>query len=637
MSFLFERFKIRTDMSQRRLSAIDLLIVAVGVIVLGVHVFTYYPFYSDDALISMRYAQRLLDGRGLTWTDGPPVEGYSNLLWILGAAVFGLFGMDLINATRLLGALCGIAVFAALLYRRMTGGTNSTVPLAAGTVVCATCAPIAAWTLAGLEAPLVAALLIWGLIVLLKANESPDRKSINFANAGLFFGLLCLTRLDGPLFAAVAAAWVAAVGRKNSSGFRNAVSFLIWPVVFISAQQVFRLSYYGEWLPNVYYVKVSPSIKHLATGFAYVRRGFVSLMPVSALAVLGLILMIIRNASRRWIALLLLTSTIAWLAYVSFIGGDIFKGWRHMIPFVALMTVAIVLLFEWLSEAGRLRWKGWLPVAIVAVAWFVIGQFRDDSNQYVKKDLWVWNAQVVGQTLRAAFYDVQPVLAICAAGGIPYWSELSCIDMLGLSDHRIARAESPEFGQHWIGHGRADASYVLMRRPDLIHFGTAGGGEPRTLYKEQIDGIDAFWRDYELCNIAGQDPFGFTTRIYVRRESTRIGIITTSEKIYVPPYFLSGGVAVWHERLARFVVALLPKQAIRAHQITIGPGRWGIILPRGQTDVLFIDRETKKVTRPEFIDNTPTLTLDEEATFDVIIGSRSDQPVPVFGLELQRR
>jgi hypothetical protein len=624
-------------MSRKRLSAIDFVIIAVGVIVLGFHVLAYFPFYSDDALISMRYAQRLLEGRGLTWTDGQPVEGYSNLLWILCAAFLGLLGMDLVNATRLLGALCGIAVFAALLYRRVTGGTNSVVPLAAGTAVFAASAPIAVWTLAGLETPLFAALLVWGFILLLEADESPVYRSSKFVHAGLFFGLLCLTRLDGPLFAAVAAAWIAVAGRRGGRSIRNTVSFLIWPVALFAAQQVFRLSYYGEWLPNVWYVKVSPSIQHLASGFRYVRRGFVSLVPFSALAVLGLILMIVRNNSRRMTAFLLLTGMVAWLAYVSFIGGDIFKGWRHMVPFSALMVIAIVLFFEWLTEAGRLRWKAWLPVAIAAVALFVIGQIRDDSNQYVKRDLWVWNAQVVGRTLHAAFNDVQPVLAICAAGGIPYWSELPCIDMLGLSDHRIARAESPEFGRHWIGHGRADASYVMSRSPDLIHFGTAGGGEPRTLYKEQMDGIDAFWREYELCNIAGRDPFGFTTRIYVHRESTRIGIITTSEKIFVPPYFLSGGVAVWHEGLARFVVGLLPKQAIRAHRIVIGPGIWEIVLPRGQTDVLFIDRETKQATRPEFVDSALTLTLDEETTFDVIIGNSSDQPVPVFGLELQRR
>jgi hypothetical protein len=623
-------------MRQKRLSAGDWLIIVVGIIAIGVHVFTYYPFYSDDALISLRYAQRLIDGHGLTWTNGPPVEGYSNLLWILCAALFGFLGLDLVFATRLLGALCSIAVFAALLYRRMTSGTNSVVPLAAGTIVWATCAPIAAWTFAGLEGPLVAALLFWGLILLLEAYESPSRTSLHYARAGLFFGLLCMTRLDGPLFAAVAAVWVIVAGRGGRRGFRNALLFLVWPVVFLSAQQIFRLAYYGEWLPNVWYVRVSPSITHLAGGFTYVRRGFVSLMPVSALAVLGLIYMIIRNVSRRRVALLLLTCIVVWLAYVSFIGGDIFKGWRHMIPFCVMMTIAVVLLVEWLAGTGRLRWKAWLPISIMAIAWFVIGQSRDDSNRYVKKDLWVWNAQVVGRTLRAAFEDEQPVLAICAAGGIPYWSELPCIDMLGLSDYTVARAESPEFGRHWIGHGRADASYVMSRRPDLMHFGSAGGGEPRTLYKDQMEDIDAFWSEYELCNIAGLHPFGFNSRIYVHRDSPRIGIVTTPERIYVPPYFLSGGMAVWNDTMERFIVALSFDQEIGVRRITIGPGRWEIVLPRGQVEVLFVDRDARRVTTPEFVNSVLTLMLDEEKEFDVIIRGRVRQPVPVPGLELRK-
>lgn len=41
------------------------------------------PFAIDDALISYRYSDRLLRGRGLTWNDGEFVEGYSNLLWVL--------------------------------------------------------------------------------------------------------------------------------------------------------------------------------------------------------------------------------------------------------------------------------------------------------------------------------------------------------------------------------------------------------------------------------------------------------------------------------------------------------------------------------------------------------------------------
>ena len=49
----------------------------------------YWRFLADDSLISLRYSERLLEGKGLTWNDDLPVEGYSNLLWVLACAGVG--------------------------------------------------------------------------------------------------------------------------------------------------------------------------------------------------------------------------------------------------------------------------------------------------------------------------------------------------------------------------------------------------------------------------------------------------------------------------------------------------------------------------------------------------------------------
>jgi hypothetical protein len=58
------------------------LVVASGVAVIATAA-SVFPFFSDDAFISLRYAQRLAHGQGLTWTDGDRTEGYSDLLWVL--------------------------------------------------------------------------------------------------------------------------------------------------------------------------------------------------------------------------------------------------------------------------------------------------------------------------------------------------------------------------------------------------------------------------------------------------------------------------------------------------------------------------------------------------------------------------
>jgi arabinofuranosyltransferase len=86
--------------------AVPYLIGLVGVMVLLAHANRYLAFHSDDTLISLRYAERLLDGQGLTWTAGERVEGYSNLLWILLIAGLGALGVDLLDASRVLGVAC---------------------------------------------------------------------------------------------------------------------------------------------------------------------------------------------------------------------------------------------------------------------------------------------------------------------------------------------------------------------------------------------------------------------------------------------------------------------------------------------------------------------------------------------------
>ena len=80
------------------------------------HARYYFPFLSDDALISLRYARRLLQGHGLSWTDGRPVEGYSNLLWILLVALLGLCRVDLVDAARILGSLSVVVAMFSLAY-----------------------------------------------------------------------------------------------------------------------------------------------------------------------------------------------------------------------------------------------------------------------------------------------------------------------------------------------------------------------------------------------------------------------------------------------------------------------------------------------------------------------------------------
>ena len=103
----------------------NLILLAAALAVLLATARGYLPFVADDALISFRYSERLLDGKGLTFTDGERVEGYSNLLWVLIVAAGGLITRDLI----LVGRIAGVTATCLA-----DGGVRSTC--------CARCGPV---------------------------------------------------------------------------------------------------------------------------------------------------------------------------------------------------------------------------------------------------------------------------------------------------------------------------------------------------------------------------------------------------------------------------------------------------------------------------------------------------------------
>src|SRR3989442_6717285 len=68
----------------RRPTAGGLAILALGVVVLAVFLGAearLIPYLADDAFISLRYAQHLVQGHGLVYNVGERVEGYTNFLW----------------------------------------------------------------------------------------------------------------------------------------------------------------------------------------------------------------------------------------------------------------------------------------------------------------------------------------------------------------------------------------------------------------------------------------------------------------------------------------------------------------------------------------------------------------------------
>jgi hypothetical protein len=148
-----------------RWKVVRLVLALVAIFVLVFHAAGYYPFISDDSLISLRYTDRLLEGKGLTWNNGERVEGYSNLLWVLATAVPGFFGVDLVDGTRLIGLAGMSATIFSIGYAYRLNCFAEAVCLLAAMLIISVSGSIAVWTIGGLEQPLVAALLAWALVL----------------------------------------------------------------------------------------------------------------------------------------------------------------------------------------------------------------------------------------------------------------------------------------------------------------------------------------------------------------------------------------------------------------------------------------------------------------------------------------
>ena len=233
-----------------------------------------------------------------------------------------------------------------------------------------------AWSSSGLETAMFNFFLtLWIYCCLFVKSDS--RRWIFWLT--LTTALLCLTRPDGLLFAAVTVALVAKLSgsRRREAGDRRqeagepalssrwAVGKLaLWaaPLLIIPAHILWRRAVYGAWLPNTYYAKTVAGRIWPQSGLRY----FLSfVMEYSLWVWLLLLLVVIVSRLRRVRALkdlaqVSLTKAVVCLAvlahflyYTIVIGGDHFE-YRVYSQLVLLIFIT----FLWLLNALRLQAKG---------------------------------------------------------------------------------------------------------------------------------------------------------------------------------------------------------------------------------------------------------------------------------------
>jgi hypothetical protein len=499
-----------------------LLAVLVPLLVLLVHSYYYYPFFVDDAYISLRYAQRLVEGKGLTWNDGYYVEGYSNFLWVLLVSALGWIGFDLVAAARAICLLSSVATMLAFAryVERYADGKAGTLFLA--NIAFAFTAPVAVWSIGGLEGTLIMALLSWALVLGLPLTEAPNMKRA--AYAGVLLGLAAITRPEGAFFTVMLAGgiWLFTPLPREIM-LRPLALMCIVAASFFAMQLGFRLYYYGEWMPNTYYAKVSGvTYARLLSGYMYCIKATASFLPLLLVVCLQFDkLLKPQNRSRKQVVYICLLAIIGWLAALTMAGGDMEPSYRHILPLVPFFIIMVIEAISIDQSASKnmpqsarknMIFYGYLFMCFL---WLQHSMEENDKHFYAA---WEVKAMELGKWLNDNYHETQPLIAVTHAGAIPYYSKLPTIDTLGLNDLYLTKHRSPLFGHGLLGHELFDAKYVMSRKPDAVILFT---GRRDWLYSHELVTNPEFRRSYKEVEVKLPS---YTPTIWVRRDSKKLVI-----------------------------------------------------------------------------------------------------------------
>jgi arabinofuranosyltransferase len=481
----------------------------------------YLSGVAEDAFISFRFARNLVEGHGLVWNPGePPVEGYTNFLWMLCSAGWIALGVDPVRGAQALGLASCLATLW-LTWRAATRALGwSPGEALLPCLFLALAGPFAAWATGGLETSFFGLLLLLGVYRFSLYWREGGRRHLSVAFLALL--LAGLTRPEGVLvlggiglLAVVLAAGRAGARRDLAPGFAIALGGL---AVYVA----WRWHVFGALLPNTFYAKTGDTPAQIERGAEYV--GWFALhylLPWLPLLLLAGWRSGLPSGLRR--QPLLLTCALLVTGYalaVVWEGGDYMAMYRFLaplLPFVYLLLVAAVrpVLRAGTGLGRRAALALGLVCAVAGTAFHstplevvlplpprLHGNWRGVQTER-------WHVARLSEIGRFFARHAKPgeSLATDAIGAIGWYARMPVYGAHGLVDPVLARRRSATpVGSGIAGHERLDFAYLLARRPTFLMFRRELRAEPL----RRLDfgpGVDPrLAAEYELRSVWLEDP-----------------------------------------------------------------------------------------------------------------------------------
>lgn len=468
----------------------------------------------DDAYIFLVYAKNFLQGNGLTF-NGMIVEGFSSPLWLALLILFGYSKIDLPILMQILSSSSGVfALFATYtLSNVLLCGKSRHYKywsLLAPALLAAT-GDFAFYLGSGLEQT-----LFTSFIALSVAIYEKDRiAALNSFTLPFIFALSILTRPEGALIAMMFYIFGVIETKSLRPSFLSGLKLtaILAPIL------IMKRLYFGYWLPNTYYVKSGSLLANIDHGKIYLLVNAPRYLIV--VAVFAILLILSLRSTHREIWQQAWGSTLiglTWGLYIYLNGGDNLVGGRMLLPVLPLVYAVLVTLLQGNQFS--------LPASIGAISVIsIILFFGYTQDHYIQSHIARWNKNYTNRMAAGLYlkenYPPDTLIALNAAGIIPYYSGLLTIDMLGLNNEYIAHYGKRDHSLPF-GHQAGDGEYVLSQMPDIIFFGGTASENPSSFISDR--------------EIAESDLF---SQYYVKKAWRGIGyahVLNTSDSEVIEPF-----------------------------------------------------------------------------------------------------
>ena len=473
----------------------------------------------DDAMVSMRYAQHVAHGFGAVWNIGEkPVEGFTNPGWMLLMAFFHLLAIPTSKISLAIMVVSEVVLLANafVIYRLCDGFQPGSkyAPLLAATIT-AFYFPLVFWSLRGMEVGLLTLLIDVGVLIVIRHTGDVEKRSSILL--GMVFFLALLVRIDSILQIFIICVYFFC---RDKSNIRHLVLPLLVAVLTILAILWFQHAYFGDFLPNTYYQKVIG-----ASTWERIKNGILVFYQYAArdilmLALFSLAGVILYKDLRSWEILLLAGLFLVQCMYSIWVGGDyaevevdaanrfITQGMPALIILFSLVAdhmISDLISAQQPTAHSKPRVQAIISIGVALAVLLVISgkpwiDWAIDNSPLLKADM---RRVKLGLAI-AEYTSPQAIIAVHAAGQIPYYSDRRTIDLLGLNDPVIAKG--PVTGPFYPGHDKWNYDYSIMQlKPDLIADNWVKLGDfmkGKTEYQELDNGM-YLRKDSTLVNVYG--------------------------------------------------------------------------------------------------------------------------------------